>query len=208
MVLATDEFAESIDKGCPLILGGPLPHMMAAKAVALKEALDPSFRDYAAKIVENSHALAAACIKEGITVATGGSDNHLMLLDVRSFGLNGRQAESALRDCGVTLNRNALPFDPNGPWYTSGLRLGTPALTTLGMGTAEMEEVASIIARVLQNTVPEILTKGANAGRASKAKTITSEAVRDEARSRVVALLSRFPLYRELDLPFLKEYFA
>ena len=208
MVLATDEFAESIDKGCPLILGGPLPHMMAAKAVALKEALDPSFRDYAAKIVENSQALAAACIKEGITVATGGSDNHLMLLDVRSFGLNGRQAESALRDCGVTLNRNALPFDPNGPWYTSGLRLGTPALTTLGMGTAEMEEVASIIARVLQNTVPEILTKGANAGRASKAKTITSEAVRDEARSRVVALLSRFPLYRELDLPFLKEYFA
>ena len=141
-------------------------------------------------------------------MATGGSDNHLMLLDVRSFGLNGRQAESALRDCGVTLNRNALPFDPNGPWYTSGLRLGTPALTTLGMGTAEMEEVASIIARVLQNTVPEILTKGANAGRASKAKTITSEAVRDEARSRVVALLSRFPLYRELDLPFLKEYFA
>ncbi len=208
MVLATDEFAESIDKGCPLILGGPLPHMMAAKAVALKEALDPSFRDYAAKIVENSQALAAACIKEGITVATGGSDNHLMLLDVRSFGLNGRQAESALRDCGVTLNRNALPFDPNGLWYTSGLRLGTPALTTLGMGTAEMEEVASIIARVLQNTVPEILTKGANAGRASKAKTITSEAVRDEARSRVVALLSRFPLYRELDLPFLKEYFA
>ncbi|MCK9547185.1 MAG: glycine hydroxymethyltransferase [Sphaerochaeta sp.] len=208
MVLATEEFAESIDKGCPLILGGPLPHMMAAKAVALKEALDPSFCHYAAQIVANSQALAAACIKEGITVATGGSDNHLMLLDVRSFGLNGRQAESALRDCGVTLNRNSLPFDPNGPWYTSGLRIGTPALTTLGMGSTEMEEVASIIALVLQNTKAAILTKGANAGSPSKARAITAEAVREEAQQRVIALLDRFPLYSELDLPFLQEYFA
>jgi len=208
MVLATEEFAESLDKGCPIILGGPLPHVMAAKAIALKEALDPSFEVYAKQIVANSKALAAACIKEGITVATGGSDNHLMLLDVRSFGLNGRQAEGALRECGVTLNRNSLPFDPNGPWYTSGLRIGTPALTTLGMGTGEMEEVAAIIALVLNNTKAAILTKGANAGKPSKAKTVTDEAVRDEARRRVVALLDRFPLYPELDLPFLQAHFS
>ena len=93
LVLCTEEYAESVDKGCPLVLGGPLPHVMAAKAVALKEALDPSFADYAHKIVENARALAQACIDEGITVATGGTDNHLMLLDVRSFGLNGRQGK-------------------------------------------------------------------------------------------------------------------
>ncbi len=208
MVLAKAEFAESIDKGCPLILGGPLPHMMAAKAVAFKEALDPSFAHYAQRVVENSQALAAACIKEGITVATGGSDNHLMLLDVRSFGLNGRQAESAMRDCGVTLNRNSLPFDPNGPWYTSGLRIGTAALTTLGMGAEQMEEVASIIALVLRNTKAAILTKGANAGALSKARAETDDAARQEARARVVALLDRFPLYAELDLPFLQAHFG
>jgi glycine hydroxymethyltransferase len=96
------------------VIGGPLPHVMAAKAVALTEACSDEFRTYAASIVTNAKALAAACIEAGIPVATGGTDNHLMLLDVRGFGLNGRQAESALRECGVTLNRNALPFDPNG----------------------------------------------------------------------------------------------
>ena len=207
LVLCTEEYAESVDKGCPLVLGGPLPHVMAAKAVALKEALDPSFTDYAHKIVENSRALAKACIDEGITVATGGTDNHLMLLDVRSFGLNGRQAESALREAGMTLNRNSLPFDPNGPWYTSGLRIGTPALTTLGMGEREMKEVASIIALVLKNTKPVILTKGENAGQPSKARAVTEPNARKEANERVLALLSKFVLYPQLDLQFLQTAF-
>jgi glycine hydroxymethyltransferase len=144
---------------------------------------------------------------EGITVATGGSDNHLMLLDVRSFGLNGRQAETAMRECGVTLNRNALPFDPNGPWYTSGLRVGTPAVTTLGMGPEHMKEIASIIALVLRNTKPVTLTKGENAGQQSKAKAITDIEVKKEAQRRVLALLETFKLYPELDLAFLQQYF-
>lgn len=207
MILCKGEFADSVDKGCPLVIGGPLPHVMAAKAVAFKEALDPSFLQYAQKIVENSKALAQACMDEGITVATGGSDNHLMLLDVRAFDLNGRQAETALRECGLTLNRNALPFDPNGPWYTSGLRIGTPAVTTLGMGGKEMQEIASIIALVLKNTHPTIITKGAKAGEVSKAKSITSEDAANEARKRVATLLSRFKLYPELDLAFLQEFF-
>ncbi|MDY0287714.1 MAG: glycine hydroxymethyltransferase [Sphaerochaeta sp.] len=207
MILCKSEYADSVDKGCPLVIGGPLPHVMAAKAVSFAEALKPSFATYAQKIVENSAALAQACIDEGITVATGGSDNHLMLLDVRHFGLNGRQAESALRECGVTLNRNALPFDPNGPWYTSGLRIGTPAVTTLGMGIVEMCEIAAIIALVLKNTRPALISKGANAGTLSKARFVTEEAAIEEARARVAALVSRFKLYPELDLAFLEEFF-
>lgn len=207
MILCKEEYADSVDKGCPLVIGGPLPHVMAAKAVAFAEALDPSFSTYAKKIVENSSSLAQACIAEGITVATGGSDNHLMLLDVRTFGLNGRQAESALRECGVTLNRNALPFDPNGPWYTSGLRIGTPAVTTLGMGKAEMREIASIIALVLKNTKAATITKGEKAGTLSKARFETDAQAVEEARSRVADLVSRFKLYPELDLEFLEEFF-
>ncbi|HKL58076.1 MAG TPA: glycine hydroxymethyltransferase [Sphaerochaeta sp.] len=207
MILCKSEYADSVDKGCPLVIGGPLPHVMAAKAVSFAEALKPSFATYAQKIVENSAALAQACIDEGITVATGGSDNHLMLLDVRLFELNGRQAESALRECGVTLNRNALPFDPNGPWYTSGLRIGTPAVTTLGMGIAEMREIAAIIALVLKNTRPAVISKGANAGTLSKARFVTEEAAIEEARARVATLVSQFKLYPELDLAFLEEFF-
>ncbi|MGE4583513.1 MAG: glycine hydroxymethyltransferase [Sphaerochaeta sp.] len=207
MVLCKEEFAESVDKGCPLVIGGPLPHVMAAKAIAFKEALDPGFCTYAQKIVENSNVLAKACLDAGIPVATGGTDNHLMLLDVRPFGLNGRQAESALRECGVTLNRNALPFDPNGPWYTSGLRIGTPAVTTLGMGEPEMKEIASIIALVLSHTKPVILTKGEKAGQESKAKAVTDAQAKQEAQSRVLALLDQFKLYPELDLTFLQQYF-
>ncbi|MCQ2398639.1 MAG: glycine hydroxymethyltransferase, partial [Sphaerochaetaceae bacterium] len=145
MILCKQRFASSVDKGCPLVIGGPLPHVMVAKAVALKEASEPEFAVYAHRIVENSQALAQACVDNGIPVATGGTENHLMLLDVRKFGLNGRQAESALRECGITLNRNALPFDPNGPWYTYGLRLGTAAITALGMGPEQMKEIASVI---------------------------------------------------------------
>ena len=207
MILCKSEFAESVDKGCPLVIGGPLPHVMAAKAVALKEADCEDFQSYANAIVANSKSLAAACIDEGISVATGGTDNHLMLLDVRSFGLNGRQAESLLREAGITLNRNALPFDPNGPWYTSGLRIGTPAVTTLGMGEAEMKEIASIIALVLKNAKPRIIAKGEKAGEKSKNRAEAPCEIMDEAMARVKALLSRFVLYPELDLEFLEKAF-
>lgn len=207
MVLCKNAYAEAVDKGCPLVIGGPLPHMLAAKAVAFTEALAPSFSGYAQAVVANSRALAKACMAAGIPVATGGTDNHLMLLDVRSFGLNGRQAETALRDCGVTLNRNALPFDPNGPWYTSGLRIGTPAVTTLGMGEAEMSEIAAIIKFVLENTRPALITKGEKAGQVSKAKAVTDADAAMQARLRVQRLLERFVLYPELDLAFLTRNF-
>ncbi len=208
MILCKQEFAEAVDKGCPMVLGGPLPHAMAAKAVAYTEALKPEFQQYASRIVENSRALAAACIEEGVTIATGGTDNHLMLIDVTPFGLNGRQAENAVRECGITLNRNALPFDINGPWYTSGLRLGTPAVTTLGMGKDEMKTIAGILKLILSNTKPAILTKGANAGKPSKAKYVLEPAAKEEAQKRVSDLLGKFPVYPELDLAFLQQEFA
>ena len=201
MILATKEYAPWVDKGCPEILAGPLPHVMAAKAVALREASTPEFRAYAHKIVENAQALAEGCIEEGIAVLTGGTDNHLMLLDVAAtFGLTGRQAESALRECGITLNRNSLPFDPNGPWYTSGLRVGTPAVTTLGMGTAEMREIAAVMKRVLANATPSTIATGRQKGQQSKAKYDLTPGIAEEARGRIGALLDRHPLYPELDL--------
>ena len=208
LVLCTKEFSEHVDKGCPLVIGGPLEHIIAAKAIALTEANTPQFRDYAGKIVENSGALAAACMDEGMTVATGGTDNHLMLIDVRSFGLTGRQAESALRECGITLNRNSLPYDPNGPWYTSGLRLGTPAITTLGMGTKEMREIASIIKSVLSATAPEISATGENAGKVSRAKYVIDASVKKQAHSRIQDILAVFPVYPQLDLEFLQRHFG
>jgi glycine hydroxymethyltransferase len=202
MVLCTEEFAEYVDKGCPAVLGGPLPHAMAAKAVAFREALKPEFKSYAQKIVENARTLAQACVDEGLEVLTGGTDNHLMLLDVsKTFGLTGRQGESAVRACGITLNRNSLPFDQNGPWYTSGLRLGTPATTTLGMGEAEMKEIARLIKLALSKT-RALRTK---AGGTSKSGFKTDEGTAEEVRQGVAALLGRFPLYPELDLDLLLE---
>jgi glycine hydroxymethyltransferase len=189
LVLCRKAFAEHVDRGCPMVLGGPLPHVMAAKAVALREAGTPEFRTYAARIVENARALAAACQAQGLHVVTGGTDNHLLLLDVGRLGLTGRHAESALRTCGLTLNRNSLPFDPNGPWYTSGLRLGTPALTTRGFGPAEMARIAAAIARVLRATTPE---------GDSRAKFRLADDAADEARAVVAALTAEFPLYPEL----------
>jgi glycine hydroxymethyltransferase len=181
---------------------------MAAKAVGLKEASSDSFRDYAKRIVENASALAEYFMKEGLTVLTGGTDNHLMLIDVTPFGLTGRQAESALREANVTLNRNSLPFDPNGPWYTSGLRVGTPALTTLGMGEEEMREIAYVFMRVLSHTEPSTITKGKSAGQFSKSRYSVDPEALEDARSRVADLLGRFPLYPELDLEYLQRSFA
>jgi len=202
LVLCTSEFAEHVDKGCPLVLGGPLSHIMAAKAVAFTEALEPEFRGYAQRIVDNARALAGAFVADGNTVISGGTDNHLMLLDVTPFGLTGRQAESAVRECGITLNRNAIPFDANGAWYTSGLRLGTPAVTTLGMGAAEMKEIASIMTRILKNTTADTAASGAK----SKAKYTIDDGVRREARSRADAILSRFPVYPEIDLELASSF--
>ncbi len=207
LILCKEEFRESVDKGCPLVIGGPLPHVMAAKLVALREAETEEFRAYARKIVENSSYLADDFIRKGATVLTGGTDNHLMLLDVSQYGLNGRQAESLLRECGITLNRNALPFDRNGAWYTSGLRIGTAAVTTLGMGEKEMDEIASVIVSVLSQAKSVVLTKGEHKGEISKNKAKVPSEVKEEARARIKALLDAFPLYRELDLGYLEKAF-
>ena len=207
MVLCKEEFKESVDKGCPLVIGGPLPQVMEAKLVALKEAERDDFKSYARKIVENSKTMAEAFISLGVKVLTGGTDNHLMLIDVSELGLNGRMAESALRECGITLNRNALPFDKNGAWYTSGLRIGTAAVTTLGMGEDEMREIASIITEVLKNAEPVVLTKGERAGEKSKNKAKVDSSVKTDARKRVTELLEKYPLYKELDLEYLEKSF-
>ncbi len=208
LVLCTKEFAEYVDKGCPLVIGGPLPHVMAAKAVAFAEANRPEFKTYAQQIVANARALAEACKAEGLKIASDGTDNHLALIDVTPYGLTGRQAESALRECGITLNRNSLPYDPNGPWYTSGLRIGTPAVTTLGMNEQDMAEIGGVIAQVLKNTQPVTISSGANAGKQSKAKYNIDEKAHDEAKARVKALLDRHPVYPELDLAFLQRHFG
>jgi glycine hydroxymethyltransferase len=198
-VLCAQEFIEAVDKGCPSVLGGPLPHVMAAKAIAFREASEPSFRDYAARIVENSQALAEELMRRKVEVLTGGTDNHIVLVDVAaSHGITGRQAESALRSVGITLNRNSLPFDPNGPWYTSGLRLGTPAITTLGMGRSEVAEIADVIAEVLAAVEPTPAKEGV-----SKAKFTLDERVRDQARARMRDLCEQFPLYPEIDMSIL-----
>jgi glycine hydroxymethyltransferase len=196
MVLCDAELADTVDRGCPLVLGGPLPHVIAAKAIALHEASQPEFEAYAQRIVENAAVLAEALQSKGVTVVTGGSENHLVLVDVRPFGLTGRQAEAALRSAGVTLNRNVIPYDTNGSWYTSGLRVGTPAVTTLGMGAAEMEEIAAIIANVLRATAPTRTTSG----KPSLANYTLEEAARAEAGARSRELLTRFPLYPQIDL--------
>ena len=203
MVLCRSEFADHVDKGCPYVIGGPLPHVMAAKSVCFKEALAPEFSDYARQIIENSQALAKAFIDEGQTVATGGTENHLVLVDVKKpnsqneFHLNGRQAESALREVGITLNRNTIPKEGerDHPWYPSGLRLGTPAVTTLGMGPEQMREIASIVSFVLKNTLPL----------SNKAKYEIADAARQEAQQRVATLINAFPVYPELDLDVLRK---
>ena len=203
LVLSTAEFAEALDKGCPLAMGGPLPHVIAAKAVAFREAGTEAFRAYARGVVENSKALAESCMKNGLDVLTGGTDNHLILVNVNGMGLTGRQAESALNECRVTLNRNSLPSDPNGPWYTSGLRFGTAAATSLGMGKAEMEEIASIMALVLKGTS----AAPGKAGAKSKAKYAIDPAAKAQAVARVGEVQGRFPVYPGLDLGTLKKAF-
>jgi glycine hydroxymethyltransferase len=195
-VLTDREHADYVDRGCPMVLGGPLPHVMAAKAVAFAEARRPDFADYAQRIVANARALAEGLLRRGARLVSGGTDNHLVLVDVAaSFGLTGRQAEAALLDAGVVTNRNAVPDDAHGAWYTSGIRLGTPALTTLGMGVDEMDETADIIATALAAT-----TGGATGAAMSRARYTIDAPVADACRRRCADLLHRHPLYPHVEL--------
>ena len=190
MVLCTEEYADFVDRGCPLVLGGPLPHVMGAKAVALAEARTQEFRDYSQRVVDNARALADGLLRRGATLVTGGTDNHLVLLDVSSYGLTGRQAEPALLEAGLVTNRNSVPRDPNGAWYTSGIRLGTPALTTRGFGEDDLREIGEMIDDVLRATEP--------AG--SKAKFALDPAVAARVRDRAAELTAAHPLYPEIDI--------
>jgi glycine hydroxymethyltransferase len=185
MVLCTEEFAGQVDRGCPMVLGGPLPHVMAAKAVALAEARRPEFADYAQRIVANAKALADGLLRRGASLVTGGTDNHLVLIDVTGYGLTGRQAEAALLDAGIVTNRNAIPRDPNGPWYTSGIRIGTPALTTRGLGEAQMHEIAGLIDTVLRATRPG----------SSKAQYVLDPGVAAKGAQQAAELVAGYPLY-------------
>ncbi len=196
MVLCDDSLAEQVDRGCPMVLGGPLPHVMAAKAVALAEARQPAFADYAQRIVDNARALAEGLVRRGARLVTGGTDNHLVLLDVSGYGLTGRQAEAALLDAGIVTNRNAIPRDPNGAWYTSGIRLGTPALTTRGLDPAGLDEVADLIDTVLTQTSAGT-TKS---GKPSKASYVVADGVAKRVAERAADLLAGHPLYPEVDL--------
>src|ERR1700736_1024907 len=191
LVLATPEYADAVDKGCPMVLGGPLAHVMAAKAVALAEARQPSFQTYAERVAENAKALADGFLRRGARLVTGGTDNHLVLLDVTSFGLTGRQAESALLDSGIVTNRNAIPADPNGAWYTSGIRFGTPALTTRGFGAADFDRVAELVVDVLTNTSQE---------GTSKARYALADGTAERVHAASAELLAANPLYPGLTL--------
>jgi len=196
MVLCDADLAEFVDKGCPAVLGGPLAHIIGAKAVALAEAARPEFRDYAAAIVENAKALADGLLRRGARLVTGGTDNHLVLIDVSSFGLTGRQAESALLQSEIVTNRNSIPRDPNGAWYTSGIRIGTPALTTRGLGPAEMDVIADLMVTVLTETSPAATSKGVP----SKVGYELPDKVAERVASQATELVSGFPLYPGVDL--------
>ncbi|MBV8350609.1 MAG: glycine hydroxymethyltransferase, partial [Mycolicibacterium sp.] len=195
MVLSTREYSDAVDKGCPMVLGGPLSHIMAAKAVALAEARQPSFQVYAQRVADNAKAFADGLLRRGARLVTGGTDNHIVLLDVTSFGLTGRQAESALRASGVATNRSAVPADPNGAWYTTGSRFGTPALTSRGFGEAEFDRVAELVVDVLTNTQPASGPQGR-----SKAKYTIADGTAERVHAAAGELLTANPLYPGLTL--------
>jgi glycine hydroxymethyltransferase len=196
MVLCHGDLAEHVDRGCPMVLGGPLPHVMAAKAVALAEARTTGFRDYAQRVVDNAAALAEGLLRRGAQLVTGGTDNHLILIDVSACGLTGRQAEAALLNAGIVTNRNATPRDPNGAWYTSGVRIGTAALTTRGLGLAEMDQIAGLITTVLTSTQPGTSA----AGRPSKATYDLDAAITAKVSEEAADLLAAHPLYPGITL--------
>ncbi len=174
-----EEYAKAINKAIfPGIQGGPLMHIVAAKAVAFGEALKPEFKTYQENIVKNAKAFADALTKEGFRLVSGGTDNHLVLVDVRNQGLTGKDAEHLLDEIGITCNKNTIPFDPASPFITSGIRLGTPAVTTRGFNEDDMREVAAIIGLVLKNK--------------------DDAAKQQEAAARVAALCAKYPMYPNL----------
>ncbi len=176
LILASKEWEQKLNKSVfPGIQGGPLMHVIAAKAVAFGEVLQPEFKDYAKQIKANAKALAEVLIAEGVEIVSGGTDNHLLLLNVKSLGLTGKVAEHALDEVGITTNKNTIPYDTESPFVTSGIRIGTPAVTSRGFKEEDMKEVGAIIAAVLKN--PE------------------DEAVKAEAKDCVKALTDRHPLY-------------
>ncbi|MFB5193775.1 serine hydroxymethyltransferase [Neobacillus sp. KR4-4] len=178
MILCKEEFGKKIDKSIfPGIQGGPLMHVIAAKAVAFGEALQDSFKDYASQIIANAQRLADSLQKEGLQLVSGGTDNHLLLVDVTTLGLTGKVAEKVLDEVGITVNKNTIPFDQQSPFVTSGIRIGTAAVTSRGFAEAEMDEIASIIAFTLKNH--------------------EDEAKLEEAAGRVEALTGKFTLYPE-----------
>ncbi len=178
LILTSKEFAKAIDKAVfPGMQGGPLEHVIAAKAVAFKEAMRPEFVEYQKKIVENARALAETLLSNGLRLVSGGTDNHLMLVDTRSVKMTGKVAEALLAEVNITVNKNSIPYDPEKPTVTSGIRIGVPAITTRGMGKDEMRIIGKIIADVLK--YPD------------------DEEVKKKARSRVQELVRAFPLYRE-----------
>ncbi|WP_249869329.1 serine hydroxymethyltransferase [Oceanobacillus saliphilus] len=176
MILCKEEYAKKIDKSIfPGIQGGPLMHVIAAKAVSFKEALSDDFKSYAKNIIQNAKVLGEALTEEGIRIVSGGTDNHLLLLDVTPLNLTGKVAEKSLDDIGITTNKNTIPFDTESPFVTSGIRIGTAAVTTRGFGEEEMKEIAAIISLTLHNH--------------------EDEAKLEEAAKRVIALTEKFPLY-------------
>lgn len=178
MILCQEQFAKQIDKAIfPGIQGGPLMHVIAAKAVAFGEALQDDFKAYAKRVVDNAKRLASALQNEGFTLVSGGTDNHLLLVDLRPQQLTGKTAEKVLDEVGITVNKNTIPYDPESPFVTSGIRIGTAAVTTRGFGLEEMDEIAAIIGLVLKN--------------------VGSEQALEEARQRVAALTEKFPLYQD-----------
>ncbi|MGP6151529.1 serine hydroxymethyltransferase [Priestia flexa] len=179
MILCKEEFAKAIDKSIfPGIQGGPLMHVIAAKAVAFGEALQAEFKQYAQNIIDNANRLAEGLTKEGFKLVSGGTDNHLVLIDVSSMGLTGKVAEKALDEVGITTNKNTIPYDQQSPFVTSGIRIGTAAVTTRGFGAEEMDEIAAIIGLTLKN--------------------INNEEKLAEATARVEALTSKFEMYASL----------
>ena len=178
MILCKEEFGKKIDKSIfPGIQGGPLMHVIAAKAVAFGEVLQDSFKEYAGQIIANAQRLAEGLTKEGVKLVSGGTDNHLLLLDMQTLGLTGKVAEKVLDEVGITVNKNTIPFDPQSPFVTSGIRIGTAAVTSRGFGLEEMDEIASIIAFTLKNHEDEAKLK--------------------EAAARVENLTGKFTLYPE-----------
>ncbi|WP_307585760.1 serine hydroxymethyltransferase [Paenibacillus wynnii] len=179
LILCKQAWAAAIDKAVfPGSQGGPLMHVIASKAVALGEALQPSFKTYAQNVVNNAKVLADTLISEGVNIVSGGTDNHLMLLDTRNLNITGKDAEKVLDSIGITVNKNAIPFDPTSPFVTSGIRIGTPAVTSRGMDEQAMVEIGQIIAKVLKQP---------------KDESTLAEAARDVAK-----ITERFPIYPDL----------